>query len=110
MGCGGTSISLNFLAQHGRTNIIDCQIMELACAREPEVGRLAALETCRKLLVTAMKEGNTLVIKMGHGGNRAVQFVQGGFAAPDYLPSCIFEPGAVCNPAVWNLFVRTEDK
>lgn len=100
--------------QHSRTNIIDCQAMEFICARDGEVGRLAALEACRSLLVTAMREGNTLVIKICLGGNGGVRFVEGDssggcFVAPDYLPSSIFEPGAVCNAAVWSLFVRSED-
>jgi hypothetical protein len=90
-------------------------MIELACARGVEAGRLAALETCRTCLVTAMKEGNTLVIKMGNGGNGGVRFVGGSssgscFVAPDNLPACIFEPGAVCDAAVWNLFVRAEDR
>jgi hypothetical protein len=62
-----------------------------------------------------MKEGNTLVIKMGNGGNGGVRFVGGSssgscFVAPDSLPACFFEPGAVCDAAVWNLFVRAEDR
>ncbi len=98
--------------QHGRTNVIDCQAIAFACARKGEIGRAAALEECRALLVTAMKEGNTLVIKIGQGDG-GVQFVEGGdaacFVAPDYLPASIFEPGALCDAAVWNLFVRAED-
>jgi hypothetical protein len=89
--------------------------MELACARDGEAGRLAALEACRAMLVTAMREGNTLVIKMGSGGNGGVQFVEEGgsgccLVAAEYLPSCIFEPAAVCDAEVWNLFVRVEDR
>ena len=88
--------------------------MEIACARHGETGRLAALESCRSLLVTAMKEGNTLVIKIGQGGNAGIRFVAGDgsgrcFVAPEFLPSSIFEPGAVCNASVWNLFVRSDD-
>ena len=88
--------------------------MEFACARDGEVGRLAALEACRSLLVTAMREGNTLVIKICQGGNGGIQFVEGDssgrcFVAPEYLPSSIFEPGAVCDATVWSLFVRSED-
>lgn len=104
-----------FLFQHGRSNIIDCQAIELACARDGEAGRLAALELCRAQLVAAMTEGNTLVVKMGGGGNGGVRFVEGGdssscFIAPEYLPACVFEPAAVCNAAVWGQFVRAEDR
>ena len=105
----------NRFFQHGRTNIIDCQAIELACARDGEAGKLAALETCRTQLVGAMREGNTLVIKMGGGGDGGVQFVEGGdsarcFVAADHLPSCVFEPAAVCDAAVWNMFVRAADR
>jgi hypothetical protein len=67
------------------------------------------------MLVGAMREGNTLVVKMGSGGNGGVQFVEGDgsgccFVGAEYLPSCIFEPAAVCNADVWNLFVRVEDR
>ncbi len=65
--------------------------------------------------MSAMREGNTPVIKLGNAGNGGIQFVAVGdsaccLIASDYFPSCIFEPAAVCDAAVWNMFVRAEDR